>query len=96
MPNYTERLSLPVPLGNEFHKRAAFEELIRQIDASAARKELVIVAENEPLTQLPGEVWFQVGLGDSYEAVTSGGVMIKNAVVSDDQPATQDDIWLDT
>lgn len=57
MPEYTERMNLPLPLGNEPATRAKYRELIEAIDeAAAADSDLTGHAEAEVIDHPDGSI----------------------------------------
>ncbi|MGM0973422.1 MAG: hypothetical protein ACQEW2_10780 [Bacillota bacterium] len=108
MPDLTPRLGIKKPLGNENVTRENFNENWDIIDLNSAKKidlarhqadttqqKHVMVSDTPPQNQGTGGIWFQTGLGEVSNP-GGGGLVLQNAIVSDDPPGDTKLIWMDT
>lgn len=54
--------------------------------------------EEEPVVSTKGTMWLQTGFGEYDPDITvpeQGEMIVKNAIVSDDEPVETTDLWFD-
>lgn len=85
-------ITIPDPDLSAYAKKT---ELVNH-EADQTEKKHVVVSEKTPSNHGPGGIWFEIGLGESEDlGGEEGGLVLQNAIVSDDPPGDTTKIWLD-